>query len=437
MSVSYGRSNGATRSGVGVEVKASRHGNGQKGASAAHRSSRAAAKEVEQDRRSLLETKRELARAQKGLADLLANVSHDLRTPLTNLREFVSIVQDGLAGPLSEQQREYLGIALRNVDTLAEMIEHLLVVARIQQGNFHLLRRRVRLPGLLNDDLLLKGVWPGRKLVHLSVQVDPSLPDIYADPDRLLEALRNLVDNAIKYSGDSVKISIGATESSDSMVELCVKDNGLGMAPVTLKNLFKRFYRGHLSGPAGPSGLGVGLSIVKEIVDLHGGRLSVRSTLGKGTEFRLGLPTYEQRGILLASVRSAWRKTAEAGAGFSFARVGIRRWSGALSQSQQEMIHLIRERLRSVLQPDDELLLDCEGGKSVCFFLGAGRDSMEAVLRKILRAVADRLSFQSALDVEWEPGPQWVHSDDFSSPEEMAEAIFHRYCCKEALTDVK
>ena len=95
-------------------------------------------------------------------ADFLANLSHDLRTPLTSLREFVSIVEEGLAGPITDRQRDYLRIALRNADTLAEMMEHLLVLTQIQQGSFRLDRQRVRVAELLDDEALILGHRPSR-----------------------------------------------------------------------------------------------------------------------------------------------------------------------------------------------------------------------------------------------------------------------------------
>ncbi len=215
-------------------------------------------------------------------ADFLANLSHDLRTPLTSLREFVSIVEEGLAGPITDRQRDYLRIAMRNADTLAEMMEHLLVVTQIQQGSFQLDRRRVRLVDLLDDESLGCGPCPGAKSVNLKYHVEPGIPDAYADPDRLLQALRNLIDNAIKYSGDAVTITIEAGKGRGSVLEIVVRDTGFGMDSKTRRNLFQRRYRGISSYRRSPGGLGLGLSIVREIVDLHDGQITVRSKLNEG-----------------------------------------------------------------------------------------------------------------------------------------------------------
>jgi signal transduction histidine kinase len=388
------------------------------------------------DRQPLLDANRDLRNAQKIQADFLAKLSHDLRTPLTSLREFVSIVRDGLAGTPTDIQREYLGIALRNADTLTEMIEHLLVLTRIQQGNLRVISRRVRLSELLGDHEVLVGSRPTNKVVRVHIQIPETIPDIYGDPDRLLEAVRNLVDNAVKYSGDEVNIRIVAAVADDSTVDLRIGDDGRGIDPSTLRQLFQRFHRGTKANRDNPGGLGLGLSIVKELIELQGGAISVASRLGAGTEFRLSLPRYEPKAILLASLRNAWRTSADGGPGFGYVRAGIRRWHGAVCPSRRDAMVLIREAVDRALRPEDLLLPDGETSRAVCFLLTGGRASMDGAIRKLQRTVSERLGFRSAIELDWVREPRWLHSRDFDSPEEMAEAILHRRCCTGELLHV-
>ncbi len=388
------------------------------------------------DRRRLLVANRDLRNAQKIQADFLAKLSHDLRTPLTSLREFVSIVRDGLAGTPTDVQREYLGIALRNADTLTEMIEHLLVLTRIQQGNLRVIGRRVRLSDLLGDHEILIGARPKNKVVRVRIEIPETIPDIYADPDRLLEAVRNLVDNAVKYSGDEVNITITAAVESGSTVDLRIGDDGRGIDPATLRHLFRRFYRGTKANGDNPGGLGLGLSIVKEIVELQGGAISVASRVGAGTEFRLSLPRYEPKAILLASLRNAWRTSADGGPGFGYVRAGVKRWRGAVCPSRRDAIRLIREDVGRALRPEDFLLPDGEASRAVCLLLTGGRASMDGAIRRLQRTVTERLGFRSAIEIDWVPEPRWLHSRDFDSPDEMAEAILHQRCCTGELLHV-
>lgn len=382
------------------------------------------------ERCRLVEANRRLAAAQRVQADLIANVSHDLRSPLASLREFISILQDGLAGSLSDLQHEYLGIAMRNADTLTEMIEHLLVVARIQQGIYRIVRRRVTMAAILGDDSLLRGARRGRKAVHLRVIVPPTIPEIYADPDRLLEAIRNLIDNAIKYSGESVHITIRAAETSDGMIEISVQDDGPGMDAAAVRSLFQRFYRGKHAGRANPGGLGLGLSIVKEIVDLHSGRIDVESKPGIGSNFRIFLPRFDARDVLLASVRRAWTNHVEGGDGFGLVQIGVRRCNGASPKPSSAALRNVRDSLRLALQPGDDLLFDWMTCRRSCFLLAADRASIPAALRRIKRSVAQRVRSHSGTMVEWERESPWIHSDDFRTPEAMSAAIMKEQLCE-------
>jgi signal transduction histidine kinase len=383
-----------------------------------------------------LEGNRDPRRTQRLQADFLAKLSHDLRTPLTNLREFMSILMDGLAGSLTDVQREYLAIALRNADTLTEMIEHLLVLTRIQQGNLRVIGRRVGLAGLLGDADILIGARPKNKTIRLRVEIPDTIPDVYADPDRLLEAVRNLVDNAVKYSGPEVNVKIIATRATESKVDLLVRDDGRGIDPATLRHLFHRFRRGSKASGDNPGGLGLGLSIVKEILELQGGSIGVTSNLGAGTEFRLSLPRYVPKAILLASLKNAWRMSDDGGPGFGYVRAGIREWHSAANPARSDAMRLIREAVGRALRPEDFLLPDTEASRAVCFLLTGERGSMEGAIRKLQRTVADRLGFRSAIDVNWVHEPTWLHSRSYDSPEQMAEAILHQRCCTGELLDV-
>jgi len=348
----------------------------------------------------------------------------------------VSILQDGLAGDLTDQQREYLAIALRNADTLSEMLEHLLVLTRIEQGRYRVFPSRVRLQDLLADGAFLAGPNRMGKQVDLRVLIPEAVPDIFADADRIREAIRNILDNAVKYSGDSVEILVRAEGGSGHMVDLSVRDNGLGMAPATIRSLFRRFYRGSAARKASPRGLGLGLAIVKEIVARHGGRIAVRSAIGEGTEIRLSLPKYEPKGILVGSLRSAWRGIADGGEGFGFVKSAVRGWKGAQTPSARELAQLVRESCRRLLGPEDSILANGESGPSISLLLAGEKQAMPEAIRRVQRGVADGLRFRSGIEIEWGSEPIMLHSEDYRNPEQMAAAIRCREGSAEGLVNV-
>ncbi|MBD3163519.1 MAG: hypothetical protein GF346_13555 [Candidatus Eisenbacteria bacterium] len=361
-----------------------------------------------------------------GLAAFLANLSHDMRSPLTSLQEFVSIVHEGLAGPLTETQRDYLTIALRNAETLAEMMNNLLVVTQMQQGTYRLHRRRVRLADLLRREALEIGRKPGGKEVKIAVSVAPRLPDVYADPDRILEAMRNLVENAAKYSGESVAIEIEARAGRRDEVEIHVRDNGFGMDKATRSRLFVRSYRGKGADGRSPGGLGLGLSIVREILERHGGRITVTSGLDVGTTFRLVLPRFDGPKIVRAEVRKAWKRSGGSG-GVAAVQLRIGKAAGALKPTCESASEEVRDVLGRSLEPGDALLPDCAPEEAVCFLHHVEKSELPASVRRILRGLEERLLLQTGTTVVWKPAPRWFHSDEFNNPEEMAETILHRW----------
>ena len=361
-----------------------------------------------------------------GLAGFLANLSHDMRSPLTSLQEFVSIVHEGLAGPLNERQREYLAIAIRNAETLAEMMDNLLVVTQMQQGTYRLHKRKVRLAELLRRESLEIGRKPSGKEAEILVSIPEDLPAVYVDPDRILEALRNLIDNSTKYSGETVAIEIDAMTDRRGEIVIRVRDNGFGMDPTTRRRLFDRSYRGREARNRSPGGLGLGLSIVREILERHGGRITVTSGPDLGTTFRLVLPPFDRRQILREAIRQSWERGAGV-ARFAAVKVRVGEVTGALNPGPDGAIETVRDVLARSLDPADTLLPELSIEEEICFLHRVGRQETGPSVRRMLRAIEERLRMQSGMYVEWGGAPRWFHAEEFNDPEEMAEQILHQW----------
>lgn len=222
--------------------------------------------------------------------DLVATVSHELKTPLTSVRLAVHVLLEETVGPLTPKQTELLVDARDNAERLLGLIDQLLALARLQRpgGGEH---RQPEDPG----DLLRRAVEAVRgraadKHVELTVHADGPLPAVTADADRIALALRNLLENAVTYTPPGGRVTASATPR-DGMVELAVADTGVGIPPEHLPQVFERFFR--VPGQSDPTGTGLGLAIVKEIAAAHGGDVTCESTPGEGTVFRLTLPAGE------------------------------------------------------------------------------------------------------------------------------------------------
>jgi len=224
--------------------------------------------------------------------EFVSLVSHELRTPLTSIKGFADLILDGDAGDISGEQREYLDIIKQNADRLVALINELLDISRIESGRIRLNRQPLALTPVIESvaDSLRHQIQQRKQ--SLVVQVDPDLPVILADRDRVTQVITNFLSNAHKYTPEGGAIRIAA-EPENRFVRVSVSDTGIGISPDDQKKLFTKFYRVDSSLTRSIGGTGLGLAIAKSIVELHGGSVSVTSQLGVGSTFSFTLPLTE------------------------------------------------------------------------------------------------------------------------------------------------
>jgi|GEM_PF-627506 len=245
--------------------------------------------QLEASNRALLEANEELRQLDRLKSDLLANVSHELRTPLTAIKGYAEAMGDGLAGPVSEGQERALGVIQRNIQRLHGMIEQLLSFSRLESGRSRVERYAFDLGAVVEQAAeTLRGASLGTR--HLEV-VRPAEGPLLAhgDPDGIAEVLDNLLSNAAKFTGEAGHITV-RLEPAAEHIAVVVEDDGVGIPEEKLERIFERFYQVDASSRRSAGGMGLGLAIAREILELHGTELEVESTPGQGTTFRFALP---------------------------------------------------------------------------------------------------------------------------------------------------
>lgn len=234
--------------------------------------------------------------SRKAQRDFVANVSHELKTPLTSIQGFAQALLDGTADTL-ESRQQAARVIYNEAGSMHRMVLDLLDLARLDAGTLELQCTPVYLPALLNA--IAEKFSPQAHTAGVSIHVESAaLPAVMGDGDRLAQVFSNLVDNALKHTSPGGFILlrarlIGSATSSaaGSEIQVDVTDNGAGIPPEALLHIFERFYQADPSRPGGEKhGTGLGLAIVKEIVEAHSGKISVRSTPNAGSLFTVTLP---------------------------------------------------------------------------------------------------------------------------------------------------
>lgn len=224
----------------------------------------------------------------------ISNVSHDLRTPLAAIDQYVSIMLDGLSGELTDEQKQYLQIIKRSSFRLRNLIENLIDANNILSGHFKLKMEVTTIPQIL--DIILPRLKAQAEDSNLTFQVNipDNLPPIYADKARIAQVIANLVGNAIKFTEQGmVQLRAGFMPRDEGRIIVSVEDTGIGIPKEDLGKIFELFYRVEKDKVYVEEGAGLGLSISREIVRAHGGTLWVESMEGMGSAFHFTLPVHK------------------------------------------------------------------------------------------------------------------------------------------------
>jgi two-component system phosphate regulon sensor histidine kinase PhoR len=229
----------------------------------------------------------DLRRADQVRRDFVANVSHELRTPLTAVRGYVEALMEETIEP--EQRRKFLEVIDRHTGRMERLVRDLLRLARLdaqqETADVHALDVATLFRSVSTD---LSERIEGQRL-HIDVKVDPAVAVIHADPTKIHDALRNLIENAVNYSADGGRVELDARAEGDRVL-LSVGDFGPGVPESDLGRVFERFYRVDKSRTRDPGGTGLGLSIVRHLVELHGGKVSAANRPEGGAVFTISLP---------------------------------------------------------------------------------------------------------------------------------------------------
>jgi signal transduction histidine kinase len=331
--------------------------------------------------------------------EFLSHVSHELRSPLTAIYQFVTILQDGLAGELNVEQHEYLGIVLRNVKRLQSMINDLVEVTRMQAGKL-----KVELQCTSFSDAIVYAVntlqgAATAKGITLSSELELGLPSVCADPTRIRQILIILLDNAIKFTPTAGKVIVRVRVFGEDLnfLVLEVSDSGCGISPDMTERIFERLFQTPDPASAGRKGLGLGLFICKELVTRQGGQIWVRSAPGQGAVFFVTLPVFSLPNLIAPALKR--ERHTEGPITLVVTEIGSKTgWLSDVVRAEQSQG--VRDILQRCLHSELDILLPKMGltGATELFFILAITDEIggEAIAKRIQERMGDYEHLQQA-----------------------------------------
>ncbi|MDP2924708.1 MAG: ATP-binding protein [Candidatus Omnitrophota bacterium] len=222
-------------------------------------------------------------------SDFIANVSHELRTPLATVKETVALILDRVIGDVNDKQEKVLGLARKSIERLERLIDDLLDFSKAESKIKEMHRTLFDIGMLLSNATETLIPLAAKKNIVITTNLPHEKIEVWGDEDKLCEVILNLIDNAIKYNRLSGKIEVNC-QDMDKFIKVCISDSGIGIAPEDLDRIFDRFYRIEHRVKDKVKGTGLGLYITKEIIQAHGGEITVESEYGQGSNFIISLP---------------------------------------------------------------------------------------------------------------------------------------------------
>jgi signal transduction histidine kinase len=239
--------------------------------------------------REIADKSRQLEAASRHKSEFLANMSHELRTPLNAILGFSEVLAERMFGEVNEKQAEYLQDILSSGRHLLSLINDILDLSKVEAGRLELELGRFHLPTALDNALTLVRERATRHGITLTQTVDERVGDIVADERKVKQILLNLLSNAVKFTPEGGRVGLTAT-AADGVVTIAVRDTGVGIAPEDQATIFEEFRQVARNDARKHEGTGLGLTLAKKFVELHGGRIGVMSQVGTGSTFSFTIP---------------------------------------------------------------------------------------------------------------------------------------------------
>ena len=334
----------------------------------------------------------ELKRLDQRKSDLISVVSHELRTPLATINEFTAILSDGIAGPVTPDQQEYLAIIKANVDRLARIIGNLLDMGKIEAGRVLLDKKLLECGELIDHVIQSMRPLAESQQVTLDVALPSGLPNIFADADKITQVLTNLISNALKCSRGPARVTVSVEEHPNEL-QCNVVDTGVGIAADDIPKLFEKFQQlSRTTDGKAPKGTGLGLAISKRLIELHGGRIWVTSTPEQGSTFSFTLPKYHPEEVFKEYLRTGIVNAKRKQSRFSIIVVSMLNFQELKALHGLEEVSRLLKELEIILsetvrRKDGDIVVRWQRGDMLVVLAEVNQSGSQAIAQRLKRLI--------------------------------------------------
>lgn len=339
-------------------------------------------------------------------SEFVANVSHELSTPLGTCRYFVSIILKDLAGTVTAQQKEYLSLMESNIERLTHLINNLLSLSKIEAGKLELKRQQVKIHTIANE-VLNNFRGPAEvKGIKLENNIAEDLPAVYIDAERVIEVFTNLIGNAVKFTPSGGRIwleaKISPRRAAYKNLDISVSDTGRGIPPEDIGGIFDKFHQMEIGLPPGGKGTGLGLAISREIIQLHDGNIWAESELGNGSKFTFSLPIFDADTFFKVRVSEEIKRARQSNSPLSLVVLFIGDFNiirDSISDIEINKILLEIEDLskKTVRRPTD-IVIRVMKGEIIAVLAGADKEGALSLSRR-LKSTIEKSDFSTSRGV--------------------------------------
>lgn len=364
-------------------------------------------------------------------SEFVANVSHELSTPLATCRYFVSILLKELAGTISGQQKEYLNLMEANIDRLTHLINNLLSLSKIEAGKLELRRQQTKINNLVNEVFKNFEAQAQAKGINLQNLLAENLPEVFIDNERIIEVLNNLIGNALKFTPSDGRIWVEAMIASGyaghKNLEIKVSDTGRGIPAEDVDKIFDKFHQMEKGLPQGTRGTGLGLAISREIIQLHGGNIWAESELGKGSRFIFTLPIFDADTFFKVRVGEEIKRARQSSSPLSLLVLLIDDFNKIRDEfsdiEANQLLLKMEELTRQTVRRPTDVVSRFMQGEIIAVLAGTNKEGAQSLIRRLKTTIEkeDFSTSKGAMKLKILAGTA-TYPEDAIETEELIEA---------------